>query len=93
MKRIIYWLIAGTRGGETRARILNLLNDQPQNANQIAEALKLDYKTVRHHLDVLIDNKILTATGSKYAKMFFISPEMEENWDLFKEIWDKIGKK
>jgi DNA-binding transcriptional ArsR family regulator len=93
MKRILYWLIAGTRGGETRARIIHLLKDEPQNANQISENLGLDYKTVRHHLDVLSDNQIITATGSKYARMFFISPQMEENWALFEEIWAKIRKK
>jgi DNA-binding transcriptional ArsR family regulator len=93
MKRILYWLIAGTRGGETRARIIHLLNREPQNANQISENLGLDYKTVRHHLDVLLDNRIITSTGRKYAKMFFISPQMEENWDLFQEIWDKLRKK
>ncbi len=53
-KRLLWWLIAGTRGGVNRARIILALHDLPSNANQLAEHLGLDYKTIRHHLDVLI---------------------------------------
>lgn len=50
MKRILWWLIAGTKGGVNRARIINILNERPYNANQLSEVVDLDYKTVRHHL-------------------------------------------
>ncbi|MDI9644837.1 MAG: ArsR family transcriptional regulator, partial [Candidatus Verstraetearchaeota archaeon] len=33
------WLIAGTRGGETRAKIIEALREQPRNANQLANLL------------------------------------------------------
>jgi len=55
----------------------------------LAEELNLDYKTVRHHLDVLTKNNLLTFTGSKYGKMYFISPPLEESYEVFIEIWDK----
>ena len=58
MKKILWWLIAGTKGGINRARILSLLNERPYNAHQLAEKLDLDYKTVRHHIKVLEDNNI-----------------------------------
>ncbi|MEK6988099.1 MAG: winged helix-turn-helix domain-containing protein, partial [Candidatus Thermoplasmatota archaeon] len=53
MDRRLWYLIAGTRGGINRARILWSLRNRPHNANDLAEFLGLDYKTVRHHLDIL----------------------------------------
>ena len=49
-KRILWYLIASSRGGVNRATIIDLVNSRPANANQIASELKLDYKTVLHHL-------------------------------------------
>jgi predicted ArsR family transcriptional regulator len=93
MKRILWWLLAGTKGGATRAKIILFLRERPSNANQIANTLGLDYKTVRHHLDILIDNKILESAGKGYGRSYFLTREIEENFDLFDEIWEKIGKK
>ena len=56
LKYILGWLIAGTRGGPTRAKIIAVLKESPQNANQLATILKMDYKTMRHHLEVLEKN-------------------------------------
>ncbi|MGI0039807.1 MAG: winged helix-turn-helix domain-containing protein, partial [Nitrososphaera sp.] len=55
-KRILWYLIASSRGGINRAKIIDLVNSRPANANQIASELKLDYKTVLHHLKVLSEN-------------------------------------
>ena len=93
MKRALWWLIAGTKGGVNRARMINALNDRPYNANQLSTVLELDYKTIRHHLKVLSENNVVTSTGSGYGAMYFISPAMEENYALFEEIWAKIGNK
>ncbi len=93
LKRLLWWLIAGTRGGESRARIIMALKDIPRNANQVSEALGMDYKTVRHHLDILKANGIVTSLGEGYAMTYFLSHEMEEGYAVFDEIWGKIGKK
>jgi DNA-binding transcriptional ArsR family regulator len=93
MKKILWWLIAGTKGGINRARIINELHERPYNANQLSEKLELDYKTVRHHIKILEENKLITSTGDKYAMMYFLSAQMEDNYKLFKDIWIKIGEK
>ena len=94
MKRLLWWLIAGTKGGINRAKIITLLHDRPYNANQLTDKLELDYKTVRHHLKVLEENDVITASGrKKYGAMYFLSPLMEKNYETFKEIWEQIGKK
>ena len=93
LKYVLGWLIAGTRGGVMRARIIMALRDSPMNANQLANLLGVDYRTIRHHLEVLEKNKIITSVGDKYAVTYFLHPEMEENYTVFEEIWKKIGKK
>ena len=93
LKYLLGWLITGTRGGPTRAKIIASLKETPLNANQLATLLKMDYKTMRHHLDVLEKNKIITSIGDRYGATYFLSQTMEENYALFEEIAGKIGKK
>jgi DNA-binding transcriptional ArsR family regulator len=93
LKYLLGWLIAGTRGGVTRAKIIQTLNDTPQNANQLANLLGMDYRTIRHHLEVLEKNRIITSAGDGYGKTYFLSPTMEENYTMFEEILKKIWKK
>ena len=93
LKYLLGWLIAGTRGGPTRAKIIIALRESPQNANQLATILKMDYKTMRHHLEVLEKNKIITSMGDRYGATYFLSQMMEDNFSEFEEIMKKIGKK
>jgi DNA-binding transcriptional ArsR family regulator len=92
-KYLLGWLIAGTRGGISRAKIIQALNEAPQNANQLATLLGMDYRTIRHHLEILDKNKIITSAGGGYGTTYFLSPAMEENYALFEEILKKIWKK
>jgi len=90
LKYLLGWLIVGTRGGVTRAQIIKALKETPRNANQLAQLLKMDYRTIRHHLKVLEKNGIITSAGERYGVTYFLSPEMEENYALFEEILNKI---
>ena len=92
VKRIIWWVFTGSRGGPNRARLVAALKDKPMNANQMAAQLGMDYKTVRHHLNVLVRNHMLVSVGEDYGAMYFISPELEQNYDEFIRIWGKIGQ-
>ena len=93
LRYLLGWLIAGTRGGVTRAKIIQTLKETPQNANQLANLLGMDYRTIRHHLNVLEKNKIITSAGEGYGTTYFLSPVVEENYVLFEEIMKKIWKK
>jgi DNA-binding transcriptional ArsR family regulator len=90
LKYVLGWLIAGMRGGVTRAKIISSLKESPQNANQLANVVGKDYRTIRHHLKVLEKNKIIMSAGNKYAATYFLSPEMEENYALFEDILKKV---
>jgi len=91
MNRLLWQMFAGTRGGYTRGFILKQLIEKPYNANQLAEALKIDYKTTRHHLDVLAKNGIITTEGDKYGKIYFLSKNLRANLNDFNQIWKKIN--
>jgi DNA-binding transcriptional ArsR family regulator len=93
-KRVLWYLIGSTKGGVNRAKILEFVNTQPANANQIATQLKLDYKTVIHHLKVLSENGlIITDTKDSYGATYFLTPLMEKNYPSFEGILAKIGNK
>ncbi|RJQ21167.1 ArsR family transcriptional regulator [Candidatus Woesearchaeota archaeon] len=93
MKNILWYLLAGTRGGETRARILFALRERPRNAHQLAQELHCDYKTIQHHLRVLSDNHAVTAVNREsYGAVYFVSEEAQPYWNDFEEIWNRFGK-
>jgi len=91
-RRLLWYLFAGSRGGENRIKIINLLQDTPLNINRMAEVLNLDYKAVKHHIDVLQKNNLVSSVGEKYGIMYFVSNYLESNMDTFKEIVNKINK-
>ena len=93
LKYLLGWLVAGTRGGLTRAKIIIALKEAPQNANQLANLLNMDYRTIRHHLRILEKNRLIVSAGEGYGTTYFLSPVMEENYALFEEIVKKIWKK
>ncbi len=94
MNRLLWWyMFGGTRGGCTRGFILKHLTDKPYNSSQLAQTLNIDYKTARHHLDVLAKNGIITTEGDKYGRIFFLSNAMEANLREFNQIWEKLASR
>ena len=96
-ERLLWWLFAGSAGAKTRALVLYNLREQPKNAQQLSQALHLDYTTVRHHLRVLETNKIVLAEGDKYGRVYFVSELMESHWAILEAILKrsqtKVNKK
>ena len=90
-KRLLWFLFAGSRGGDNRMKIIDLLKDRPYNINQISESLGLDYKAIQHHILVLQKNNIITKMGEKYGVLYFISNYLEANIEAFNEIKSKIN--
>lgn len=91
----LWHLIAGTRGGLNRAKIIWFLRERPSNANAIAEHLRLDYKTVRHHLDVLRANDLVMTAGpgDGYATTYSLTPRLQTHFEEFLEIWSRFRGK
>lgn len=92
-KRLLWFLFAGSRGGENRIRIIDLLKERPHNTNQLAEAMGVDYKAVQHHVGVLEKNNMVSRAGEKYGVLYFISNYLEANMEAYNEVRAAIDKK
>lgn len=93
MKKVLWWLILGTRGGINRAKIIKKLNERPYNSHQLTKELNLNYRTITHHIRILEDSNVVESTGEKYGKMYFLSDKMEKNYTDFEAIWEQISDK
>ena len=90
MEKALWYLLAGTRGGANRARIIKSLSERPRNANELAEQLDVDYNTVRHHLDVLTEHDVIEAGGEDYGTMYFLTDRFERHREQFEEITERM---
>jgi len=86
----LWYVLAGTRGGVNRVRILRALDERPRNPNQLAEALSLNYDTVRHHLDVLAENDVVEASGDDYGAVYLPTDRARDHWDVVTEITEQL---
>ena len=94
LKRLLWYLFAGTRGGPSRAEIIRALQNRPSNANQLAQTLHVDYKTIQHHVRVLEENGlIIPSDKGTYGAVLFLTPKMEEALPILDEIWSRIGRR
>jgi len=91
-RRLLWFVFTGSRGGLNRLRIITTLKEKPQNTNQLANELGLDYKAIQHHINVLKKNNLITKEGEKYGITFFISTFLEVNMETFDEIANKLEK-
>jgi len=90
MEAVLWYVLTGTRGGTNRVRILQALDERPRNANQLAESLDLDYKTVRHHLDVLCENDVLENSGDDYGAVYLPTDQARHHWDTIERIMNEV---
>src|SRR6267143_5228436 len=93
-RRAMVYVFVGTRGGYNRARIVELLKEEPLNAHRISERLELDYKTVQHHLRLLEENQVIVASSPKaaYGAVYFLTPYIEKNLEVLRQMWRNLGK-
>ena len=92
-ERLLWWLFAGSVGAGTRAIVLRAIREEPRNAQQLSQALDLDYTTVRHHLRVLEQNRIVVTEGETYGKLYFVSESMEAHWPTLEAILEKVHRR
>ena len=91
LRRLLWYLLGGTRGGENRARIINELRKRPSNLNQLATKLSLEYRSIQHHIEVLKKNALVSAQGEHYGLTYFLTPWLEAHLDLFDEIAKRLN--
>ena len=90
MDKALWYLLAGTRGGKNRARIIRSLTERPRNANQLSEELELDYNTIRHHLDMLVEHDVVERGDTDYGTLYFLTDRFERHRDAFEKITEHV---
>ena len=51
----------------------------------------MDYKTVRHHLDVLRENDCIMTLGNEgYGLLYTLSPRLQTHFEDFEQIWRRL---
>ena len=105
MHGVIWYAFLGSRGGETRMRIVELLRNHPYNAHQLKKELDVDYSTIRHNLRVMEKNRLVMVQKG-YGAIYELTPEFEsmlDDYDLLinsvksekkfsKPKWEKLLK-
>ena len=93
-KRVLMYLLVGSKGGPNRLQMVKLIREEPMNANKIGERLGLDYKTVQHHLKILKENNVVvTNAKGTYGAMYFLTPYLEKNFSALEEITVRFGQR
>jgi predicted transcriptional regulator len=90
LRRLLWYLLGATRGGETRARLIHALDVQPDNMNQLAKRLQVEYRTIQHHIIVLKKNSLIDSTGDHYGLTYLLTPWMKAHIDIFYDLCRKL---
>lgn len=91
MEGVLWYLLAGARGGPNRCRILQALDERPRNANRLADDLDLDYTTVRHHLDLLVEHDLVVDAGDGYGTVYMLADRVEDDWETVEDVIDTVN--
>ena len=90
MEKALWYLLAGTRGGTNRARLVRAIDDRPRNANQLNEAPGLEYNTVRYYLEKLEKHDVVETGGEDYGELYFLTDRFERHREEFETITDRM---
>ncbi|MDA4121742.1 MAG: winged helix-turn-helix domain-containing protein [Thaumarchaeota archaeon] len=90
LRRLLWFLLGGSRGGENRARIIRSLRAKPNNLNRLAGELDLQYKAVQHHMRILVSNSLVVTSGDKYGMQYSLNPWFEAHIEEFEQICEKL---
>ncbi|MFQ5496974.1 MAG: ArsR/SmtB family transcription factor [Nitrosopumilus sp.] len=86
-------VFTGMSGRYTRLRIICAITENPMNTMEISKQLDLDYKTVKHNIEVLEKNNFIIRKGEGYGDMFFPSELISNNLPTLYSVIRKVESK
>ncbi len=69
-------ILIGRKGGKTTIKIIDELLIKPYNANQLANLLNLDYKTIIHHINIAYEHKYVDKEETKNSNIYYASNKL-----------------
>lgn len=84
-------LLVGRKGGRTTIKIIDQLLAQPNNMNQLSKILKLDYKTVRYHMNLILKLNLVEG-DEEYGSLYFPTQKLINNLNEYEEIKKYLNK-
>ncbi len=90
LKQELSYLMLGQQGGENRIKILEKLKDRSYNVNQLSNELDLNYRTIKHHVERLLEHDLIEPSGEDYGEVFFLSQRLEDNFEMLEKMKKKL---
>ena len=69
-------ILIGRKGGKTTIKIIDELLIKPYNANQLSARLKLDYKTIVHHMNIVCEHNYVDKEETKNSNIYYPSNKL-----------------
>lgn len=85
-------LIVGRDGGKTTIRIIDKILTEPYNKNQLAKALKLDYNTITHHINIIYNHKYISKSKFENRYFYYPSDKLIKSLDEYYSIKEYLEK-
>ena len=96
MNELFSSVFTGMGGRYTRMRILCAITEVPMNTLELSKKLDVDYKTIKHNINVLEKNNLIVREGEGYGDMFFPSDVISSNlstlYVVIRKVEAKLGK-
>ena len=93
MNELFSSVFTGMSGRYTRMRIICAITENPLNTQKLATKLNLDYKTIKHNIEVLEKNNLITRQGEGYGDVFFPSDLISSNLPTLYSVIRKVEAK
>lgn len=92
IRKSLHQVFLKRKGGKTTIKIMDLLLERPYNGNQIAKIIKMDYKTIYYHLDILCKNKLVMSESDSYGSLYYPTEILLNHPEEYEEIKDMMEK-
>lgn len=83
-------LLIGRDGGKTTVKIIDMILTRPFNANKLATSLNLDYKTIKHHIKLLLEHKYVEEMEIGKTTIYYPSEKLFNNLDEYNIITEHL---
>ena len=79
-------LLLGRKGGKTTMKIIDQLLYRPHSITQLSKILKLDYKTVQYHIELILNIELVEHNNKKYGTLYYPTKKLINNLNEYRQI-------